>query len=120
TPNAMLVGKTLNLTSDNADGKSADFQVAGAFHYEDIHDNFQIGHRKWIGAVPDVIFVSDAGMERLTNTAIIYDIGVDVESTNQLQTVNRELTVLNNTLPSSKWNYQSSVSILEQFHQMYF
>lgn len=120
TPNAMLVGKTLNLTSDNADGKSADFQVAGAFHYEDIHDNFQIGHRKWIGAVPDVIFVSDAGMERLTNTAIIYDIGVDVESTNQLQTVNRELTALNNTLPSSKWNYQSSVSILEQFHQMYF
>ncbi len=120
TPNAMLVGKTLNLTSDNADGKTADFQVAGAFHYEDIHDNFQIGHRKWIGAVPDVIFVSDAGMERLTNTAIIYDIGVDVESTNQLQTVNRELTALNNTLPSSKWNYQSSVSILEQFHQMYF
>ena len=120
TPNAMLVGKTLNLTSDNADGKSADFQVAGAFHYEDIHDNFQIGHRKWIGAIPDVIFVSDAGMERLTNTAIIYDIGVDVESTNQLQTVNRELTALNNTLPSSKWNYQSSVAILEQFHQMYF
>ena len=118
TPNAMLVGKTLNLTSDNADGKTADFQVAGAFRYEDI--SFQIGHRKWIGAVPDVIFVSDAGMERLTNTAIIYDIGVDVESTNQLQTVNRELTALNNTLPSSKWNYQSSVSILEQFHQMYF
>ncbi len=117
-PNAMLVGKTLNLTSDNADGKSADFQVAGAFRYEDI--SFQIGHRKWIGAVPDVIFVSDAGMERLTNTAIIYDIGVDVESTNQLQTVNRELTAINNTLPSSKWNYQSSVSILEQFHQMYF
>lgn len=118
TPNAMLVGKTLNLTSDNADGKTADFQVAGAFRYEDI--SFQIGHRKWIGAVPDVIFVSDAGMERLTNTAIIYDIGVDVESTNQLQTVNRELTAINNTLPSSKWNYQSSVSILEQFHQMYF
>ena len=117
-PNAMLVGKTLNLTSDNADGKTADFQVAGAFRYEDI--SFQIGHRKWIGAVPDVIFVSDAGMERLTNTAIIYDIGVDVESTNQLQTVNRELTAINNTLPSSKWNYQSSVSILEQFHQMYF
>ena len=118
TPNAMLVGKTLNLTSDNADGKTADFQVAEAFRYEDI--SFQIGHRKWIGAVPDVIFVSDAGMERLTNTAIIYDIGVDVESTNQLQTVNRELTAINNTLPSSKWNYQSSVSILEQFHQMYF
>lgn len=119
-PNAALVGKTLNLTSDNADGKSADFQVAGAFHYEDIHDNFQIGHRKWVGAVPDVVFVSDAGMDRLTNTAILYDIGVNVESKNQLQTVNRELTALNNTLSSSKWNYQSSVSILEQFHQMYF
>lgn len=119
-PNATLVGKTLNLTSDNADGKSADFQVAGAFNYKDLDDNFNIGHRKWVGAVPDVIYVSEAGMERLTDTAIIYDIGVDIESANQLQKVNNELIAINNTLPSGKWNFQSSVSVLEEFNQMYF
>ena len=63
-PNAALIGKTLNLTSDNADGKSADFQVAGAFNYKDLDDSFDIGHRKWVGAVPDVIYVSDAGLEQ--------------------------------------------------------
>lgn len=119
-PNATLVGKTLNLTSDNADGQSADFQVAGAFNYKDLDDNFNIGHRKWVGAVPDVIYVSDAGMERLTDTAIIYDIGVDIESANQLQKVNNELIAINNTLPSGKWDFQSSVSMLEEFNQMYF
>ena len=120
TPNAALVGKTLNLTSDNADGQSADFQVAGAFSYKDLNDSFNIGHHKWVGAVPDVIFVSDAGMKRLTNTAIIYDIGVDIENTNRLQKVNNELIAINNTLPSGEWNYQSSVSMLEQFNKMYF
>ena len=119
-PNAALIGKTLNLTSDNADGKSADFQVAGAFNYKDLDDSFDIGHRKWVGAVPDVIYVSDAGMERLTDTAIIYDIGVDIENPDLLQKVNNELMAINNTLPSGEWNFQSSVSTLEEFNQMYF
>ena len=119
-PNAALIGKTLNLTSDNADGKSADFQVTGAFNYKDLDDSFDIGHRKWVGAVPDVIYVSDAGMERLTDTAIIYDIGVDIENPDQLQKVNNELVAINNTLPSGEWNFQSSVSTLEEFNQMYF
>lgn len=119
-PNATLVGKTLNLTSDNADGQSADFLVAGAFNYKDLNDGFNIGHRKWVGAVPDVIYVSDAGMERLTDTAIIYDIGVDIESPNWLQKVNNELIAINNTLPFGEWNFKSSVSLLEKFNQMYF
>lgn len=88
-PNAALIGKTLHLTSDNAHGQSADFQVAGAFNYKDLNDSFNIGHRKWIGAVPDVIYVSDAGMKRLTDTPILYDIGVDIESPDQLQKVNQ-------------------------------
>lgn len=119
-PHAALIGKTLNLTSDNADGQSAAFQVAGAFNYTDLDESFNIGHRKWVGAVPDVIFVSDTGMKRLTNTAIIYDIGVDVENTNQLQKVNNELIAINNTLPSGTWNYENSISVLEQFEQAYF
>lgn len=119
-PNAALVGKTLNLTSDNADGKSADFQVEGSFSYKDLDDNFNIGHRKWVGAVPDVIYVSDAGMERLTDTAVIYDIGVNIESPNQLQKVNNELIAINNTLPTDEWNFQSSVSMLEEFNQYNF
>lgn len=119
-PNAALVGKTLTLTSDNADGQTAAFQVAAAFSYKDLNESFNIGHRKWVGAVPDVIFVSDAGMERLTSSAIIYDIGVDIENANQLQKVNNELISLNNTLPSGKWNFQSSVFLLEEFNRMYF
>ena len=94
--------------------------MAGAFNYKDLDDSFNIGHRKWIGAVPDIIYVSDAGMERLTDTAILYDIGVDMESTDQLQKVNNELIAINNTLPSGEWNFQSSVSVLEEFNQMYF
>ena len=119
-PNAALIGKTLHLTSDNAHGQSADFQVAGAFNYKDLNDSFNIGHRKWIGAVPDVIYVSDAGMKRLTDTPILYDIGVDIESPDQLQKVNQELIAINNTLPSGEWNFQSSAAMLEAFDQMYF
>lgn len=119
-PNAALVGKTLRLTSDNTDGQSAEFLVGGAFRYADLDEDFSIGHRKWVGAVPDVIFVSSKGMERLTRTAIIYDIGVDVKNENQLQKVDNELLAINSTLPSGKWNYESSLSALEQFNSMYF
>ena len=119
-PNAALIGKTLHLTSDNAHGQSADFQVAGAFNYKDLNDSFNIGHRKWIGAVTDVIYVSDAGMKRLTDTPILYDIGVDIESPDQLQKVHQELIAINNTLPSGEWNFQSSAAMLEAFDQMYF
>ncbi len=119
-PNAALIGKTLHLTSDNAHGQSADFQVAGAFNYKDLNDSFNIGHRKWIGAVPDIIYVSDAGMKRLTDTPILYDIGVDIESPDQLQKVHQELIAINNTLPSGEWNFQSSAAMLEAFDQMYF
>ncbi len=119
-PNASLVGKTLRLTSDNADGRTADFQVAGAFHYEDLDDLFRIGHRRWVGAVPDVIYVSEAGMERLTETAILYDIGVDVGSAAQLQAADWELNAINATLPSGQWDFESAVSMLEYFDQMYF
>lgn len=119
-PNAALVGKPLRLTSDNTDGQSAEFLVGGAFRYADLDEAFSIGHRKWVGAVPDVIFVSSKGMERLTRTAIIYDIGVDVKNENQLQKVDNELLAINSTLPSGKWNYESSLSALEQFNSMYF
>lgn len=119
-PNATLVGQTLNLTSDNEDGKSADFLVAGAFNYKDLDDSFNIGHRKWVGAVPDVVYVSDAGMERLTKNPIIYDIGVNIENPDQLQAVDHELTALNSTLPSGLWGYSSCIDQLEQFDQMYF
>ena len=120
TPHATMVGKTLHLTSDNVDGQSADFEVAGAFNYNDIDDSFNIGHRKWIGAVPDVIYVSDAGMERLTKTATIYDIGVDIENSDQMHTIHNELLAINETLPTGEWDFQSSVDQLDYFNQMYY
>lgn len=119
-PNAALIGKTLQLTSDHGSGQSAAFLAAGAFQYDDCDKALNIGHRKWVGAVPDVIFVSDKGMERLTQQAILYDIGIDIQDASQLQTVDRELAAINRTLPAGSWDYQSSVSVLEQFEQAYY
>ena len=59
-------------------------------------------------------------MKRLTDTPILYDIGVDIESPDQLQKVHQELIAINNTLPSGEWNFQSSAAMLEAFDQMYF
>ena len=41
--------------------------------------------------VPDIIYVSEAGMERLTGEALISGIGVDIEDINDLERVDSEL-----------------------------
>ena len=68
TPNAALAGNTLTLTADSTDGKATDFLIDGAFRYDDYEDRITegIGRRKNIEIVPNIIFVSEAGMERLT------------------------------------------------------
>ena len=80
-PNTALVGETLTLTADSTDGKATDFKIGGAFYYDDYDNTLSegIGRRKDIQIVPNIIFVSEAGMERLTKEPIISAIGVDIK-----------------------------------------
>ena len=69
-PNTALVGKTLCLTADSSDDKATDFLIDDSFYFEDYENNLSegIGRRKDIHIVPEIIYVSEAGMERLTKT----------------------------------------------------
>lgn len=119
-PNAALVGKTLTLTADSADGRTADFLIGGAFTFDDYDPRADVGRRMNIEIVPQVLCVSEAGMERLTRTAITYNIGIDVEDYSQLEEIDGKLKDINRTLTTSDWEYISPVSILEEFDQMFY
>lgn len=122
SPNAALNGKNLRLTADSTDGKETDFLIGGAFRFDDYRNNLtdSIGHRKVVEAVPDIIFVSNAGMERLTKTPLISGIGIDIEDMSQLERIDSELQSINNTLTTSEWEYSSSLGKLNGFNQMFY
>ena len=119
TPNAALVGNTLTLTADSIDGKATDFLIDGAFRYDDYEDRLTegIGRRKNIEIVPNIIFVSEAGMERLTKEPIISAIGVDIKDLNDLERIDSELQAINSTLTTSEWQMKSAVNQKELFEQ---
>lgn len=119
-PNTALVGKTLSLTADSSDGKATDFLIDGSFYFEDYENNlsYSIGHRKAISIVPDIIYVSEAGIERLTKTPIISGIGIDIKDMNQVEQIDSELQALNGTLTKTEWDYKSSLEKIEGFNQM--
>lgn len=121
-PNARLVGKTLTLTADSADGKPIDFPIGGAFTFDDYSNTLsdKIDRRKDIEIVPNIIFVSEAGMERLTQEAIISGIGVDIKDMSELEQIDRELQSVNSTLTASEWQFNSPVAELETFDQMFY
>lgn len=121
-PNAQLIGKTLTLTADSKDGKPIDFPIGGAFTFDDYSNNLCDGiqQRKAIKIVPNIIFVSEAGMERLTQEAIISGIGVDIKDMSELERIDSELQSVNSTLTTSEWKFNSTVSQLELFNQMYY
>ena len=119
-PNAALVGKTLTLKPDSEDGTPAQLLIGGAFSFDDYRTSAELGQRKFIEAVPDVIYVSEAGMKNLTPSPVIYNIGIDVGDLSQLQKMESKLQEINSTLPASEWQYISSVGTLEQFNQMYY
>ena len=122
SPNAALVGNTLALTADSTDAKATDFLIGGAFKYDDYEDNLTEGieRRKNIEIVPDIIFVSEAGMERLTNEPIISAIGVDVQDMDDIERIDTELKAINNTLTTSEWQFESPVNRMEMFDQMFY
>ena len=119
-PNTALVGKTLSLTADSSDGKATDFLIDGSFYFGDYENNlsYSMDQRKDISIVPDIIYVSEAGMERLTKTPIISGIGIDIKDINQLEEIDSELQTLNGTLTKTEWSYTSPVGIIEEFNQM--
>ena len=121
-PNAELVGETLTLTADSTDGRKTAFLIGGAFRFDDYEDNlsYRIDRRKFIENVPNIIFVSEAGMERLTKESIISGIGVDIKDMSQLERIDSELQAINNTLTKSEWEFRSSVSVVEQFNQFFY
>ena len=119
-PNTALVGKTLSLTADSSDGKATDFLIDGSFYFEDYENNLSegIGRRKDIHIVPEIIYVSEAGMERLTKTPIISAIGVDIKDMNQVEQIDSELQALNGTLTKQEWSYKSPVGMMEEYNQV--
>ncbi|WP_059067019.1 ABC transporter permease [Mediterraneibacter massiliensis] len=122
TPNAALVGNTLTLAADSTDGKATDFLIDGAFRYDDYEDRLTegIGRRKNIEIVPNIIFVSEAGMERLTKEPIISAIGVDIKDLNDLERIDSELQAINSTLTTSEWQLLSAVNQKELFNQTFY
>ena len=121
-PNTALTGKTLTLTADSNDGKETEFLVGGAFKLDDYSNNLSKGieRRKYIEIVPNIIYVSEAGMERLTKEPIISAIGVDIKDMNQLKQIDSELQAINSTLTKSEWRFTSSVGKVEEFNQMFY
>lgn len=119
-PNTALVGKTLSLTADSSDGKATDFLIDGSFYFEDYENNLSegIGRRKDIHIVPEIIYVSEAGMERLTKTPIISAIGVDIKDMNQVEQIDSELQALNGTLTKQEWSYKSPIGMMEEYNQV--
>ena len=121
-PNARLVGKTLTLTADSTDGKPIDFPIGGAFTFDDYSNTLsdKIDRRKDIEIVPNIIFVSEAGMEHLTQEAIISGIGVNIKDMSELERIDSELQSINSTLTASEWEFNSPVAELETFDQMFY
>lgn len=119
-PNTALVGKTLSLTADTPDGKTTDFLIDGSFYFGDYENNLSegIGQRKDIHIVPEIIYVSETGMERLTGTPVISAIGVNIKDRKQLKQIDSELQSINSTLTHSEWQFESALGKTEQFNQM--
>ena len=108
------------MTADSSEGKATDFLIDGSFYLGDYENNlsYSMDQRKDISIVPDIIYVSEAGMERLTKTPIISGIGIDIKDINQLEEIDSELQTLNGTLTKTEWSYTSPVGIIEEFNQM--
>ena len=84
--------------------------IDGSFYFGDYENNlsYSMGQRKDISIVPDIIYVSEAGMERLTSAPIISGIGIDIKDMNQLEEIDSELQALNGTLTKDRMELSKS------------
>lgn len=100
--------------------KHPDTPIDGSFYFGDYENNLSegIGQRKDIHIVPEIIYVSETGMERLTGTPVISAIGVNIKDRKQLKQIDSELQSINSTLTHSEWQFESALGKTEQFNQM--
>lgn len=100
--------------------KHPDTPIDGSFYFGDYENNLSegIGRRKDIHIVPEIIYVSETGMERLTGTPVISAIGVNIKDRKQLKQIDSELQSINSTLTHSEWQFESALGKTEQFNQM--
>lgn len=100
--------------------KHPDTLIDGSFYFGDYENNLSegIGQRKDIHIVPEIIYVSETGMERLTGTPVISAIGVNIKDRKQLKQIDSELQSINSTLTHSEWQFESALGKTEQFNQM--
>lgn len=100
--------------------KHPDTPIDGSFYFGDYENNLSegIGQRKDIHIVPEIIYVSETGMKRLTGTPVISAIGVNIKDRKQLKQIDSELQSINSTLTHSEWQFESALGKTEQFNQM--
>ena len=95
-----LTGKELTLTADAQDGKPASFRVDGYWSYGEYRNSHYPESRYDLISIvaPEAVLVSEQGMKRLTDQALICDIGVDIDDLSQLDAVDARLQELSGTL----------------------
>lgn len=105
-----LVGRDLSFAAEDEDGKTASFHVDGYWSYEDFRNTF-FPESRYEGlsiVAPEAVIVSEEGMKRLTDHALICDIGVDISNISQLDRVGAELQELAGTLTGEYVNLVST------------
>ncbi|OUP85356.1 ABC transporter permease [Lachnoclostridium sp. An169] len=95
-----LTGKELTFTADAQDGKPASFRVDGYWSYGEYRNSHYPESRYDLISIvaPEAVLVSEQGMKRLTDQALICDIGVDIDDPSQLDAVDARLQELSGTL----------------------
>lgn len=115
TVNEALVGHALRLSPDS--GKSASFTVAASLKYTDYRENELIANREFLGsAVPGCLFVSQAGMEKLTDSPVIYDIGINVANGADREQLETSLNRLSQTLTGDSIAFESSAQVMREWN----
>lgn len=116
--NDALAGCTLTLAA--AGGKTADFAIDASFKMSDYRQNALNGNREQIGnSVPNAFYVSQAGMARLTDTPVIYDIGINAAPGVDLEAFTRAVNQAGESLTGDAIVSQSALSTLQEWDQMY-
>ena len=113
--NDTLVGKTLSLTPDGKEPVL--FRIDASLKKDDYPQNALVASRETLGnSVPQCLFVSEAGMARLTENPVIYDIGINARQPEQRPQLETQLKTLNDTLTGDSISFNSILSKLNQWN----
>ncbi len=113
--NEKLVGQTLTLSPDNK--KSAAFTVAASLKTNDYRQNELTANREILAsAVPGCLFVSEVGMAKLTDSPVIYDIGVNVARGADREQLETAMNRLIQTLTGDSIAFESSAQVIREWN----